>query len=500
MKGLIQLRNRLIALVLLILFSLLSLTSCQIDWSNPFHVHSYVESVVEPTCEEKGYTLKKCSECGYEVKTNYKDALGHDEEIIEGYPKSCSEDGLSDGIYCNRCQKVIKEQEVIPAGHNWKYSYSLPPTCEQDGIVSGKECLDCGVRVSNYETMPKLGHDYGSVEESILSHKRVKHECSRCHKVTYDSLTINYKANHDYKEFSTNSLYSNYKQVFTTAYKELYEDCMEVLTSDKDYTFQDSSVASTKSSFNISKKALTAFTSSFLNNNPQFYFLSNGYSMKTASGEAATQLVLKIDSEYYKHSVRENINKNINLVEREVYELVKNETSDVLKAKAIHDYLANKTDYEYVGGKPSKRIHAHNFVGIFDNDNSTGSVCEGYANAYVYLCSFVGIESIMVTGYAGDDPHAWNYTKINNLWYGVDVTWDDQNSKTYYDYFLASKSEMENGTKNFNASHEPFNDSILNYEERLILQTTLPVLSSERGYNESRLQVLRSFELRSNSG
>ena len=101
MKGLIQLRNRLIALVLLILFSLLSLTSCQIDWSNPFHVHSYVESVVEPTCEEKGYTLKKCSECGYEVKTNYKDALGHDEEIIEGYPKSCSEDGLSDGIYCN---------------------------------------------------------------------------------------------------------------------------------------------------------------------------------------------------------------------------------------------------------------------------------------------------------------------------------------------------------------------------------------------------------------
>ena len=240
-----------------------------------------------------------------------------------------------------------------------------------------------------------------------------------------------------------------------------------------------------------------------LNENGYEAYLVGGFVRDYLLGIESTDLDITTDAtpkELSKLFDDITINKNINLVEREVYELVKNETSDVLKAKAIHDYLANKTDYEYVGGKPSKRIHAHNFVGIFDNDNSTGSVCEGYANAYVYLCSFVGIESIMVTGYAGDDPHAWNYTKINNLWYGVDVTWDDQNSKTYYDYFLASKSEMENGTKNFNATHEPFNDSILNYEESLILQTTLPVLSSERGYNESRLQVLRSFELRSNSG
>ena len=53
----------------------------------PDHVHSYTESVVNPTCTEKGYTTFTCA-CGDSYKGNEVDALGH---------------SFSDGI-CSVCE------------------------------------------------------------------------------------------------------------------------------------------------------------------------------------------------------------------------------------------------------------------------------------------------------------------------------------------------------------------------------------------------------------
>lgn len=39
--------------------------------------HIYNSSVVPPTCTEKGYDLQKCSVCGKEIKSNYKDTVEH---------------------------------------------------------------------------------------------------------------------------------------------------------------------------------------------------------------------------------------------------------------------------------------------------------------------------------------------------------------------------------------------------------------------------------------
>ena len=40
--------------------------------------HEYVDSVVAPTCTERGYTEHTCSKCGRTYKNEYTDALGHD--------------------------------------------------------------------------------------------------------------------------------------------------------------------------------------------------------------------------------------------------------------------------------------------------------------------------------------------------------------------------------------------------------------------------------------
>ena len=75
-------------------------------------------------------------------------------------------------------------------------------------------------------------------------------------------------------------------------------------------------------------------------------------------------------------------------------------------------------------------------------------VCEGYAKSFKYLLDKLGIPCILVSGEAVNsegkrENHMWNYVKINEIWYAVDVTWDDPiilnngelNKENRYKYF-----------------------------------------------------------------
>ena len=47
----------------------------------PIHVHRLTKTVVEPTCQEKGYTLYQC-DCGYEYRENYTPIADHNYFIL----------------------------------------------------------------------------------------------------------------------------------------------------------------------------------------------------------------------------------------------------------------------------------------------------------------------------------------------------------------------------------------------------------------------------------
>ena len=75
-------------------------------------------------------------------------------------------------------------------------------------------------------------------------------------------------------------------------------------------------------------------------------------------------------------------------------------------------------------------------------------VCEGYAKAFKYLLDSLKIECILVSGTAinssgESESHMWNYVKLDDKWYAVDVTWDDpiiiggrNPNNLRHDYFL----------------------------------------------------------------
>ncbi len=56
-------------------------------------------------------------------------------------------------------------------------------------------------------------------------------------------------------------------------------------------------------------------------------------------------------------------------------------------------------------------------------------VCEGYSEAFQYICGKIGIPATSVTGVANTgnalEGHKWNALKIGGKWYQLDVTWVD---------------------------------------------------------------------------
>lgn len=89
---------------------------------------------------------------------------GCEHEVVfdEGYPATCTEDGLTDGEHCALCGKVLKKQEVIKSpGHVEERLPEVEPTCTEPGLTSGKVCSVCGeILVPQEQTAEPLGHDF----------------------------------------------------------------------------------------------------------------------------------------------------------------------------------------------------------------------------------------------------------------------------------------------------------------------------------------------------
>jgi len=101
--------------------------------------HSYVTTVVEPTCENRGYTIYTCIKCGHTYMGNYVDANGHSygEWIVTREPTDSSA-GQRERI-CSVCKK--KEVETIPAtgadtpvivGPGWTPSFNVNTPIETE--------------------------------------------------------------------------------------------------------------------------------------------------------------------------------------------------------------------------------------------------------------------------------------------------------------------------------------------------------------------------------
>lgn len=166
-------------------------------------------------------------------------------------------------------------------------------------------------------------------------------------------------------------------------------------------------------------------------------------------GEDANYLINEFSS-------KEEVDNAINQLESVKKQLLAKKTGDTYKdIKMLHDYLITTIEYDNTVASPNR-------YDIYGGLIRRKCVCEGYAKSLKYLLDAFGIESTLVIG-TGDnsngqrEKHAWNYVKIDDKWYAVDVTWDDPvivgssfslNSQIYYRFFLK-------GLKTMNLNHFP---------------------------------------------
>ncbi len=119
-------------------------------------VHSYVTTVVAPTCTEGGYTLHSC-DCGESYRTDTTAALGH--SYVESGP---------DTYTCTRCGDTYSE-------HTHRYTATVvAPTCAEGGYTL--HTCACGHTYRDRE-LAKLGHNYVKAGQSAT---HISYRCTRC--------------------------------------------------------------------------------------------------------------------------------------------------------------------------------------------------------------------------------------------------------------------------------------------------------------------------------
>ncbi len=154
---------------------------------------------VEPTCENRGYSVYVCSECGTTSKSDYVAALGHD--YVKGITvePSCSSVGYT-VFSCSRCSEEYKE--YVPQGeHTYDESKTVvvAPTCTHYGKTV-KHCSTCDKDITTDYSAP-LGHKAASgkdvvVAPTCLDEGYTSHVCSTCGETYKDTFLE--KLPHDY--------------------------------------------------------------------------------------------------------------------------------------------------------------------------------------------------------------------------------------------------------------------------------------------------------------
>lgn len=138
-------------------------------------------------------------------------------------------------------------------------------------------------------------------------------------------------------------------------------------------------------------------------------------------------------------------------------QLVSSDKSQYENIKSVHDYIINHTVYD------SQRSDRN--IIQYKSDIAYGPLFEGYAicGGYTDLMQLflekMGIKNFRVSS----DKHVWNAVLLNDVWYNLDLTWDDPvvvGGKNYleHNYFMITTTKLLSIEKTehvFNVEHYP---------------------------------------------
>ena len=225
-------------------------------------------------------------------------------------------------------------------------------------------------------------------------------------------------------DLSGESILDDYKSKYayntlTSSQKQVYAKLFEAAAAHAD--------KADLTGINVTTSEIDDIYWAFDYDNPQFFWLANGYRYTTRNGRVIGITMV------YSRTVSEmnNIKPKFEAAAQKIIDKALQEDDLFERVKVLHDAITDMTEYTLSG--PS-------YISEADGPLVYGkALCEGYSKAFMYLCQSVGIPCICVAGTGNGEKHMWNMLQLDGEWYNMDVTWDDDGD---YNYFCIPTSQL----------------------------------------------------------
>lgn len=158
----------------------------------------------------------------------------------------------------------------------------------------------------------------------------------------------------------------------------------------------------------------------WLKSERQYFYLADDYG--TSDGTA----FIKVKKEYQNGADRSRAREDFLKTISSYADAASGISNDILKERAVHDAIIRKLSRK--------------------SDKTGGE----YSAAFSIVMNYLGIPTVIMTA---EDSHEWNEICIDDSWYNVDVSWDDNDKKfPKYRYFDLTETQFSEKVKE---SHTP---------------------------------------------
>lgn len=219
--------------------------------------------------------------------------------------------------------------------------------------------------------------------------------------------------------------------------------------------------------YNMSESSARNLVFMFVVSNPQYYFLQ--VLMGAPSLGLGGYAFLSVDGAFGNGAARQAATQKVQGVINSWMTQVRAQPTDLLKEKKIHDLICEKMTYDPHYGTTAQNQYNQTVYSVFCTDTT---VCAGYSQAMALLCNAAGIDCVAVTS----EEHEWNMVRLNDSWYYVDCTWDDE---------YADLKGMASAYPYFNRSSQKFlsdsSPSVVHHKTESFWSPYLPELLYDSG-------------------
>ena len=270
----------------------------------------------------------------------------------------------------------------------------------------------------------------------------------------YGLITPDFSVSHLYYDQLENDIQRNIFDDICCASPE-YSSFQVTLTDLPEFTIEGNSLPQEVQDAllaYVDSFVLPAYAAAFLDNPLLFWASGVSYSVDISLyGTLVTEITVTCMLKPFGGYTDESYEETLSVLEERFLSLPLSEDSNPYEwMKFFHDYLCETVVYV-------ESTNSHNIIGPLLEGKS---VCEGYAKSFKIFCELLEIPSAVVIGVgntsSGSEAHAWNVVRMEDgNWYAVDVTWDDQDSGIYYDFFLVGGETVPTyfNPITFNQSH-----------------------------------------------